>query len=362
MPEDIDSKILPRDVISKVGKDLALGVTFEITHRCNFRCPHCYGTSQRCDKDMTLEQILRIIDQMADHGVLTLSLTGGDPLTRKDFPEIYRHARECGMLVTVLTNATQLTEEHIKLFQEYPVSQLSITMYGYTKDTYEAMSRVPGSYNRFMNAIDMIVDAGLPCELKGIATKITRDDLLKMRDFAKSKGLHYRYSTKIIPENDGDKTPYCIALSPSETFWFDTHDEDKLKAWEYATKVGEEGQPNLQKRIKEGKFYLCHAGQGTVAISASGTLYLCLGARKKGYDLLKGDFSDGYETFVKHERERLAPCGYGCLKCPYIRYCDQCGGEIDRVGDFKYGQEDTCKVAMMRQSYFTGKHQAALPD
>ena len=66
--------------------------------------------------DMTTEQVKQVVDILVDHGCLSIFYTGGEVLCRKDFAELYVYARKKGLLVSVLSNITMLTEEHIKLF------------------------------------------------------------------------------------------------------------------------------------------------------------------------------------------------------------------------------------------------------
>ncbi len=90
----------------------------ELTFRCNLACIHCYVNLPAADREAKSRELdtdgwRRVLDQCADAGVLWLTLTGGEPLLRPDFCEIYEHAHERGLVLTVYTNATLVTERHL---------------------------------------------------------------------------------------------------------------------------------------------------------------------------------------------------------------------------------------------------------
>src|SRR4051812_31117124 len=86
----------------------------ELTFRCNLACIHCYVNLPPADRaearrERTTDEWFAIIDQVAEAGCLWLTLTGGEPLLRPDFCDIYRHAHKRGLLLSVYTNATLIT-------------------------------------------------------------------------------------------------------------------------------------------------------------------------------------------------------------------------------------------------------------
>ncbi len=125
--------------------------TLELTHRCNLGCVHCYLGSRQdrqhsAEREMTTDEVLSVLDQVAAAGCLNLVLSGGEPLLRRDFAEIYRHARGLGLVVTVFSNATLVTEELVDLFRDYPPYAVDISVYGATPATYEKVTGVAGSF------------------------------------------------------------------------------------------------------------------------------------------------------------------------------------------------------------------------
>ena len=124
--------------------------TIELTDRCNFKCRHCYicedAVSAR-DKELSADEILAVAKDAVKRGALWCTLTGGEPLLREDFPEIYIGLKKLGLLVTVFTNGSLITEKHIELFKTYPPYCIEITVYGMSENTYERVTGIKNSYN-----------------------------------------------------------------------------------------------------------------------------------------------------------------------------------------------------------------------
>src|SRR5512136_2028929 len=97
----------------------------ELTARCNNNCTHCYINLPANDREaetqeLTLGEIEHIADQAVEMGAVWVLLTGGEPLIRRDFADIYLMLKRKGLLVSVFTNATIIRKEHIELFKKYP--------------------------------------------------------------------------------------------------------------------------------------------------------------------------------------------------------------------------------------------------
>jgi len=115
-----------------------LSFDFEITARCNNNCRHCYINLPATEKnaineELPLVKIQEIVDEAVSLGALWCLISGGEPLLRDDFPDIYQYMKKKGLLVSVFTNASLLTQDHIHLFKQYPPRDIEVTVYGVTK-------------------------------------------------------------------------------------------------------------------------------------------------------------------------------------------------------------------------------------
>ncbi len=76
---------------------------FELTYKCNLECIHCYADVPHVGKELHYNEIISVLNQLANAGMLYICFSGGEPLIRKDFIEIMAHARALGFAVTILT-------------------------------------------------------------------------------------------------------------------------------------------------------------------------------------------------------------------------------------------------------------------
>ena len=88
----------------------------ELTFRCNNLCKHCYcgaapDDAGQIQREMSTASVLRLIDELVDMGCLWFLITGGEPMLRPDFREIYLHAKKRGLLVIIFTNGTLIDDE-----------------------------------------------------------------------------------------------------------------------------------------------------------------------------------------------------------------------------------------------------------
>ena len=120
------------------------------------------------------------------------------PLLRKDFPELYRHAKELGLLVTVFTNGTLIDERIAALWEELPPYLVEISLYGITRQTYEKVVSVPGSFDRCLAGIHRVIAGGHPLALKAPATRDNVHEIPEMQAFANDLGVDIFHITHCI--------------------------------------------------------------------------------------------------------------------------------------------------------------------
>ncbi len=87
-----------------VSERIPIGGGLEPTLRCNLKCVHCYAAYDHKKKEMTYKEICYILDEITEAGCLWLLITGGEPLLRDDFLNIYSYVKKKGLLITLFTN------------------------------------------------------------------------------------------------------------------------------------------------------------------------------------------------------------------------------------------------------------------
>lgn len=174
---------------------IPLGATFEITPFCNLKCKMCYVRLDKhqaglIGKELTAKQWISIAEETIKLGTLDLLITGGEPLLRKDFPEIYTALCNMGFIVSINTNATLMTEELKDLFCKYPPTSANITLYGASDETYEELCGDASGFERTLRGLDML--SQVPTNLE-IRTTFTKNNLHELDDV---RAIANRYTNR----------------------------------------------------------------------------------------------------------------------------------------------------------------------
>jgi radical SAM protein with 4Fe4S-binding SPASM domain len=330
------------------GRRYPLGGTFELTERCNLSCFHCYinqpaGSKVAAAREMSLAEIRDLLDQLAAAGCLWLLLTGGEPLIRPDFLEIYDYAKRKGFLLTLFTNGTLLTPQTVDHLAEFPPNSLEITLYGRTQQTYERVTRVPGSHARCMRGIDLALDRGLPLGLKAFLLQGNRHELQAMQRYAEELGVDFRFDGMLFPRLDDAGWDRRGQIPAEDVVDLDMDDPGRCAEWrQFWDKFG--GTPSRADYV-----FQCGAGHHSFHIDSSGQLSMCLMARQPAYDLLAGNFQDAWDRHLGALRAAKRTQRVKCETCAFLSLCRQCPGWSQLVhGDDETPVEFLCRIGHLR--------------
>ncbi len=329
---------------SAVRNRIPVSISVEATAKCNLDCLHCYIKHYKCfsKKEITLAEYKSIIDQIVDAGCLWLLLTGGDPFVRKDFMDMYIYAKRKGLLVSLCTNGTLIEENIAEQLADYPPFVVEITLYGRTKEVYEQITGVPGSFEKCMRSVDLLLDRDISVNLKSTVLTINRHELGDMQAFARSKNVDFRFDPIINRKLDGDIAPFRYRLTPEQVVDLDINDKIRTDAWMdlYNRYGGKALQPEY--------IYQCGAGISASHIDSFGKLSMCMMSRNPDYDLLQGNFQSGW-NFLRQFREKKWTKETPCSKCNIMSLCNQCPGwSMLEHKNFETPVDYLCKVAHMR--------------
>ena len=333
----------------------------EITARCNNNCRHCYiylpaGDQAAQERELTLKEIDRIADEAVALGAVWVLISGGEPLLRKDFPEIYILLKRKGLLVSVFTNATLIREAHVALFKKYPPRDIEVSVYGVTKETYERVTRQPGSFDAFLRGLRLLEEGGVRVRLKAMALRSNHHELTEIAKFCRARTRdYYRFDPLLHLRFDGNMERNLeIAaerLSPEEIVAIEQADAERFGAME-------KNCENLIFKDYCGPgcdhLFHCGAGNGGFNVGYDGTFRLCssLWAPGTTYDLRTGTVREAWEQLVPRVRQmRSSDPAFleTCRRCPIINLCLWCPahayletGAMDRQVDY------FCRVAHAR--------------
>lgn len=325
-----------------------LGGSFELTERCNLGCVHCYinqaaSSPEARVRELALPQVRNILDQLAQEGCLYLLFTGGEPLLRRDFADIWRHAKGKGILVSLFTNGTLLTPSLADMLAEYRPWAVEVTLYGATQETYEQVTRAPGSHARCMRGIEMLLERGLRLNLKSVLLRANRHELEAMKALAEGLGVSYRFDGVLYPRLEGDQAPLRQSLSPAELVALDQ--EYPARQEEYDGLYRNLGAA----KVRSEYIFSCGAGHRSFHIDSAGQLSVCMMARRPSYDLMQGSFREGWSEFMPRVLQRKRTLDTPCIECPVGVLCLQCPGWSQLAhGDDETIVDYVCRLGHLR--------------
>jgi len=306
----------------------------ELTERCNNDCIHCYINLPANDekargRELSAAEIKRVLGEAADLGCLTVRFTGGEPLLRPDFEEIYLAARNLGMGVVLFTNACLLNPKLADLLKRVPpLRKLEVSVYGMTRASYERVSRAKGSFKAAWRGIRLLQERGIPFIVKGALLPPNKEERPDFENWASN-----------IPWMDGP---------PSYSMFYDLHcrrDREKSRSIARLRVDPKEAARELagNPRKKAGfmdfvsKFseapgndlFTCGAGFKTACLDAYGTLYPCIMLRspEAAYDIRKGGLGEAMNVpFAKLRAMKASLPEYleRCARCFLKGLCEQC--------------------------------------
>jgi len=306
----------------------------ELTERCNNDCIHCCINLPSDDaaarlREMETEHVKDILCQAADLGCLQVRYTGGEPLLRPDFEELYLFARNLGLKVLVFTNARCITARLAGLFARVPpLVPIEITVYGMHEQSYEAVTRSRGSFVQFRRGVELLLEHSVPFVVKGALLPPNRDELGEFEAWAQTipamerrPGLSMFYELRSRRDDEAkNELIRSLRVSPEEGLKIVRRDEARFcqEMGEFRTKFM--GMP-------DDRLFTCGAGHG-LSIDAYGIAQPCLGLRapQLTMDTQVSSLAEVLDRFVSLRGLRATNPDYlrRCARCFLKDLCEQC--------------------------------------
>ena len=340
------SKWINELLVPLQGQRFPLAATFELTERCNLKCVHCYinqpaGSLTHRATELTTEQSKQVLDMMVDAGGLFVTFTGGEVLLRPDFSEIYMHAKKRGMLVTVFTNGTLITEEIADLFAAYRPRSVELTLYGATRETYELVTGSPNGFDRARRGIQMLVDRGIWLILKTMVLTINHHEHDQIDSLAQELGVRFRSGATIWPRLDGNQEVMKYQIPLDDLVDFEQSTPERMSEWAALARGN-------GSNIRGEYLFTCGAGIRSYNVDSQGRMSVCTAVRNPMFNLLEMSFNEAWENLGK-QRRRKRQHNSPCVTCTVGSLCDQCPGWSQHVhGDDESLVESVCNLGHKR--------------
>ncbi len=285
-------------------KKLPLRIMFELTYRCNFFCKHCYvplSYRRRSEKEkMDTKEIFSILDQLADIGCLYLGFTGGEPFVREDFIDILWYAQKRGFQIIIYTNAYFIDKKIVNELALIRPNKVDITVPAMSKDVFERISGVVGSYERVFQAIEQLHKNGINLGFKSCVLKENISEIKNIEEYAHSLGVGYRLDQMLSPRLDGSQQPFQYRAVDLEEV--------------------DEQPPRTEHR----ELFNCGVGATQAAITPFGQLKMCVMIDYPQYNILKDSLQTSWNRLTQLVKTIKNEGSAQCDSCALESYCKWC--------------------------------------
>ncbi len=307
----------------------------ELTERCNNDCIHCWNNLQADDesarsRELPAEEVKRILREAVELGCIQVRFTGGEPLLREDFEELYVFARRLGLKIWISTNARLITPHLADLFAGIPpLAEIEISVYGMKAKSYEGVTRVPGSYAQFRRGASLLLDRNVPFVVSGALLPANRSEMEEFEAWASSipwmkRPPLYSMLFDLRKRRDSprkNRQIEMLRIAPHDAVAvLNRRPEEERRSWmEFCLKRMEPTGDSL---------FRCGHDRGA-CVDAYGRYQACMSfcAKEWTYDLLQNSLSEALNKLNSRIREaRAINPGYlkRCARCLIRPLCDQC--------------------------------------
>lgn len=325
---------------------------FELTYRCSEMCIHCYNpgatrnkteVSHRGDSmELSLDDYKHIIDDMYDHGLVKVCLTGGDPFSKEFIWDLLDYLYYKEIAIDVYTNGLRVAGMVKKLADYYP-RLVGVSIYSGVAADHDAITRIPGSWKKSMKVIQELHSLAVPMNMKCCVMQPNLHSYYMVADIAREYGAVPQFEINITESNDGDICAKQLRLNEEQL-------QVVLRDNNIALYVGKEA-PNYGGPQIDLSLFSCGAGRTSFCMTPNGDLRACPAFTQVYGNLQSLSIEEILASSSALSKWRNAVVGdyTECGRHNYCDYCNLCAGlNYNEHGDFRKPAESNCYMAKCR--------------
>lgn len=337
-----------------INNGVPVSGTFELTSRCNFNCKMCYVHSAECNRlkqaEMSADWWIKTGEAAVSQGMVFLLLTGGEPLIRDDFPEIFSALNKMGLIISVNTNGYFLNGKIAELFKENPPNRINVSLYGTDDDTYERFTGTRG-FSKVISNIELMRSLGIDVRLNCSITPNNCNDIRNIYKLSKELGLYIKTTPYMYPRMrvDGVTGENSGRLSPEDAAYYRvlwsslkySPDDFILKARNMKKGIAA-FENECVEEAPEGKVR-CRAGRSSFWINKNGEMSMC-GIIDKTFDVKTLGFDGAWDKIREYTSSIVLP--QKCQSCKFRHICNVCAAVCyTETGSFSEIPEYVCRFS-----------------
>jgi radical SAM protein with 4Fe4S-binding SPASM domain len=323
-----------------------LGVPFtahlDLTYRCNEKCVHCY-LDHDDHGEMTTVEIKHLLKEMADAGVFILTFSGGEIFLRKDLFEILEYARELTFCIKLKTNAVLIREVQAARLRELAVDSIQVSIYSHRPEVHDAITKLPGSLKRSVNAIRFLKSQGLKVVMANVLMTENMQDYEGVQNLARELGADFTLDPTVSPMMDGDRS--TVALNAGDAVLRKLFRDQGLGG-----NVEEFCSPPVATDEGVLDSLPCSAGHTACYVSPYGEFYPCVQFPLSCGNVRQQRFIDIWRDSPQLKEVRAIRLRdlSSCSKCAHGGSCTRCPGLAFLEGNMRGPSTADCEKSFAR--------------
>ncbi|MCB9522827.1 MAG: radical SAM protein [Myxococcales bacterium] len=301
-------------------KAIPLHVHWDLTWRCDHKCVHCYLTDRR-QPELILPEMEGILDQLVDAGVMGLLVSGGDPFLRPDALDFLKAARARDFDVKINTHGNFIDDALADELAALGLARVSVSVYSVDPAEHEAVTLVPGSHQKTLDAARRLVARGVEVQFKTPVMVHNKVGWFGVGELAREIGAKWELDASIVNDDQLDFGLCSIGVHFSERMLAMMKGMEPHRAHVHTL----ESMPDAPSSART-----CSAGTVSGYISPDGRLFPCINWRDPIGSLREHSFKAlWYESEKIAEQRQVTRASYldkGCGGCAFHGKCGYCPG------------------------------------
>lgn len=337
------SGLLEQMTEKALAKNVPLSVQLDLTYRCNERCVHCY-LDHEDHGEMTTAEVKQLLDQLADAGVFILTLSGGEIFLRKDLFEILEYARcERQFCVKLKTNAVMIREREAARIRDIGVESVQISIYSHRPEIHDAITLVPGSLRKSLNAARFLKSQGLRVIFANVLMAQNLQDYKGVRALADEMGVECTLDPTITPMMDGNRSVLNLGV----------HQQALAQVFRDQALVGDVDEfCTIAAPADEDSLAAlpCSAGHTACYVSPYGDVFPCVQFSLPTGNVRKQLFIDIWRHSERMNEVRSIRLKdlTTCTSCAHVGSCSRCPGLAFMEGNMLGPSSLDCEKSFAR--------------
>jgi radical SAM protein with 4Fe4S-binding SPASM domain len=324
----------------ELGVPLALHL--DVTYRCNERCIHCY-LDHDDHGELTTAEIKDLLEQAAAAGTFFLTLSGGEVLMRRDFFEILEHARLLMFNVRIKTNGVMIGSKEAQRMRALGVEHIQISVYSHHPEVHDAITKLPGSLRRTIEAIRFIQSQGIKVTIANVLMRTNSADHAGVQALARELGATYTLDPTFTPKMDGDISILSLRIPGAELNSIFRTEALVGNVEDFCAPP-----PPAGEDVMEG--LPCSAGHTAVYISPYGDVTPCVQFPLPSGNIRRQRLLDIWRNSpelneVRSIRAKDLPV---CSTCSHVGTCTRCPGLAYMEGSMRGPSTADCEKSFQR--------------